>query len=90
MQDHSDTTRDFALSGDGSVLVSGSDDKSVKIWDVKLGRTLKTLTGHRREVFAVDINKAGTTIISGSLDKTCRVWDVESGEELRKVAVGAR
>ncbi|GMH64615.1 hypothetical protein TrST_g10092 [Triparma strigata] len=90
MKGHTDTTRDFAINGDGSRIVSGSDDKTLKLWDVKLGETLKSFEGHRREVFGVAITKAGDTIVSGSLDKTCRIWNAETGAETKKIAVGAR
>jgi len=57
---------------DGS-LVSGSEDKTIKIWDVKNGQTIKTLTGHTGFLSALTVLPDGS-LVSGSWDNTIKIW----------------
>ena len=52
---HTRWVRSVCYSPDGQFIVSGSDDKSIKIWDVKTGQCLKTLVGHNSCVFVYSI-----------------------------------
>ena len=58
-------------------------DESVRIWDVKTGKCLKTLPAHSDPVSAVDFNRDGTLIVSSSYDGLCRIWDTASGQCLK-------
>ena len=58
-----------------NVLASGSEDGSIRIWDVYLGECLQTIRGHKKTV--VSLKSVGTTkLASSSLDNTIRVWDI--------------
>ncbi|SLM38894.1 wd40 repeat-like partial [Lasallia pustulata] len=46
LEGHSDLVSAVAFSPDGKQLASGSDDKTVRIWDAAMGATLQTLEGH--------------------------------------------
>ena len=70
-----------ALSGDGKTLVSGSEDKTVKVWDVGTGQERATLKGHTAPVWSVALSGDGKTLVSGSYDTTVKVWDVVTGQE---------
>lgn len=50
------------------MIVSGSFDESIKIWDVKKGKCMKTLPAHSDPVSAVHFNRDGTMIVSCSHD----------------------
>ncbi|MFN3741871.1 MAG: WD40 repeat domain-containing protein, partial [Anaerolineales bacterium] len=65
---------------DGRTLVSGSSDRTVKVWEVETGRLLRSLEGHPGSVRAVALSADGRTLVSGSSDRTVRAWDVESGQ----------
>ena len=67
---------------DGRRAVSGSDDKTLRIWDLETGQTLTTLQGHTDGVDAVAITPDGRRAVSGSRDKTLRVWHLETGQTL--------
>jgi WD40 repeat protein len=69
-------------SPDGTRIVSGSGDKTLKIWDAGTGAELVTLTGHTAPVYAVAYSWDGTRIVSGSWDETLRIWDAASGKRL--------
>lgn len=49
----------------GKILVTGSFDHSLKLWDVTTARELRTLTGHQHQVLAIDVNRDGTLLASG-------------------------
>ena len=55
-----------AISPDGTTVVSGSSDKTVRVWNLKTGACEKTLEGHSSSVNAVAISPDGTTVVSGS------------------------
>ena len=71
------------LSGinDGTIIATGGQDHSVKIWDHELGPK-QTLTGHVGGVYGIAFAPDGRHLVSGSWDKTLRVWDVNSGKPL--------
>ncbi|KAF9645378.1 WD40 repeat-like protein [Thelephora ganbajun] len=76
---HTDTVRSVTFSPDGLSLVSGGDDKTVKLWDVQTGGAIKTFYGHTRLVWSVSISANSAMIASGSEDRTICLWDVKTG-----------
>ena len=76
---HTDTTYSLAFSLDGTLLVSGSDDKTVKLWDVQTGGVIKTFCDHTSVICSVSISSDRATIASGSHDGTIYLWDVRTG-----------
>ena len=67
-----------ALTPDGRKGISGSRDKTVRVWDLESGECLKVLKGHTNSVRSVALTPDGRKGISGGEDKTVRVWDLES------------
>jgi len=65
---------------DGTLLVSGSADHTIKLWDVQTGGTVKTFCGHTHLVLSVSISADNTMIASGSRDQTIRLWDIGTGQ----------
>jgi WD40 repeat protein len=70
----------LTFSSDGKSLVSGSDDKTVKLWDMQTGGVVKTFHGHTQWVWSVSISADHTRIASGSGDHTICLWDIQTGE----------
>jgi WD40 repeat protein len=80
---HDDLVHSVAVSADGRRAVSGSDDHTVRVWDLDSGELVRTLTGHEDAVHSVAISADGRHAVSGSDDHTVRVWDLDSGELVR-------
>ena len=72
-----------SFSPDGTKVASGSDDNTVKLWDVTSGECLNTLEGHFNHVISVSFSPDGTKVASGSRDRTVKLWDVMSGSCLQ-------
>ena len=83
LKGHSGFVRSVAFSSDGETLASGSDDYTIKLWDVASGQELKTLKGHSLKVWTIAFSPDCKMLASGSHDKTLKVWDVASGQELK-------
>ena len=77
---HTDFIKCAIFSSDGTSLVSGSQDATVKFWDVQTGGAVKTFLGHTSIVWSVSISADLTVIASGSHDKTIRLWNIQIGE----------
>jgi WD40 repeat protein len=84
LEEHTDSCRSVAFSPDGGQLVTGSEDHTVRLWDVHTGAVLQVMTGHDNMVHSVAYSPDGTFIASGSLDRTVKIWDAASGLQVSK------
>jgi len=80
LEGHMKGVASVAFSPDGKYIVSGSKDKTIKIWEVSTGKLVRTLTGHKKYVNSVIVSFDGKYIISGSNDETVKVWEFSTGE----------
>ena len=64
----------MSFSPDGQTLASGSWDRTVRLWDVRTGDLIRTLTGHTSFVYSVSFSPEGQTLASGSSDGTVLLW----------------
>ena len=67
-----------SFSPDGTTLVSGSSDNTVRLWDISTGTLKSEFTGYSFRSRSISFSLDGTTVASGSLDKTVRLWDVST------------
>jgi WD40 repeat protein len=79
---HSHIVRSLAISADGKMLVSGSWDQTIKVWQLETGELVHTLKGHKDRVYAIALSPDGQIIASGSADKTIKLWHLQTGELL--------
>jgi len=80
---HSSYVNSVAFSPDGKLALSGSSDKTLKLWEVATGREIRTFKGHSSHVNAVAFSPDGKLALSGSIDNTLKLWEVSTGRELR-------
>ena len=57
-------------------MVSASDDKTLKVWDLASGKAVATLQGHAASVLACAVTPDGRRVVSASSDQTLKVWDL--------------
>jgi WD40 repeat protein len=80
LEGHANAVVSVAFSPDSQLLVSGSKDKTVKIWRVADGALLHTMQGHLDEVRRVEFSPDGKMVASAALfDQTVRLWRVSDG-----------
>ena len=70
------------MTPDGRRAVSASEDRTLRLWDLESGQTIRTLEGHTERVLAVAVTPDGRRAVSASEDRTLRLWDLESGQTI--------
>jgi serine/threonine protein kinase len=73
-----------AAAPDGRHVVSGSRDKTLRMWDLATGKQVRRLRGHKDAVTSVAVTPDGKYVVSGSWDNTVRLWDLATGQEVRR------
>jgi WD40 repeat protein len=58
-----------SVSPDGKQVVSGSSDRTLRVWDMSTGQCASVLGGHASVVTSVSVNPDGKQVVSGSKDK---------------------
>ncbi|MCB0192032.1 MAG: CHAT domain-containing protein, partial [Anaerolineae bacterium] len=79
------SVRAVAISPDGRQIVTGGDDRMVRVWSAETWEMLRQWRGHTLTVNAVAISPDGRQIVTGGYDGTVRMWSAETGEELRQL-----
>jgi ribosome assembly protein 4 len=64
----------MSWSADSRMLVSGSKDSTLKVWDVEKRKMMFDLPGHSDEVYCLKWSPDGLRVASGSKDKMMRIW----------------
>src|SRR5262249_51615090 len=86
LEGHTGTVTSVAFSPDGKRIVSGSDDKTMKVWDASIGQANLTLEGHARRAMIMAFSPDGKRIVSaGMFDKTLKVWDASLAHRFDEV-----
>ncbi|KAH7974743.1 hypothetical protein HPB49_018987 [Dermacentor silvarum] len=80
---HGHTQAVFCVQFDDTRIVSGSSDKTIKVWNMRTNSpwSVMTLVGHSGTVRCLHLS--GNRLVSGSSDCTIKVWDMRTGRCLR-------
>ena len=81
LKGHTSHVRSVALIPDRRLVISGSTDKKIKVWDLISGNELRTLQGHTDGINTILVTPNGRQIVSASADNTIKVWDISYGLE---------
>ena len=77
---HTSVIYSIAFSPDGAKIVSGSWDKTIRVWETESGRTIAgSFSTHTDRVGSVVFSGDSKHILSGSDSSTIRIWDVDGG-----------
>jgi WD40 repeat protein len=89
--EHSSKLITARFSPDGKQIISSSDDKTIKLWDVASGRLIRTFSGHMKNVISLAFSPDGKQILSGEgydgIDRSSvKLWDAVSGSEIKTIS----
>ncbi|KAK9375466.1 Aldehyde/histidinol dehydrogenase [Lipomyces chichibuensis] len=73
---HSHIVQDAVISSDGLYAISASWDKTMRLWELKTGKTIHRFVGHTSDVLSVSFSSDNRQIVSGSRDKTIKLWNI--------------
>ena len=79
LEGHTDVISAMAFSPDGRILVTGSQDRTLRIWDGTSGTSTGTvLRSHTGGITALEFSPDGRRLVSAALDRTIRLWDTST------------
>jgi len=85
LKDHQGGVQSLILSQDGRIVIAGSGDSQIKVWDIKTGKCKNTLQSNQEGISQVAISHDGHFIVSIGHDSIAMVWDLITGECVAKL-----
>ncbi len=86
LEGHGDVVVSVAVSPDGRRALSGSNDGTIRLWDLESGKQIRRLHGHRGAAWAVAFSPDGRYALGGGKDGDLSLYRVASGEQVRSFA----
>ena len=80
---HSNWVMSVIFSPDGKYVLTGSLDKTARLWDAQTGTELRQFI-HPEIIQTATFSPDGKYMLTGGLDKAARLWDIQTGIEIRK------
>jgi WD40 repeat protein len=80
---HTGPVRAVAFSPDGRLLASGSEDRTIAVWDPETSRRVAVLRGHTQGISSLAFAPDGRTLASAGADENVMLWDPRTGLRLR-------
>ena len=86
---HTDRVTCLIMSHDGKTLISGSQDRTIKFWDLGEKKVIRTLAGffngHLNSVTALAISPDNQTLLSCDADNCLKVWNLNRIQEIHNI-----
>jgi serine/threonine protein kinase len=82
---HQRTIWATAITSNGKTLITGSWDRSIRLWDIEHMRLQRTIIGHGDIILAIALGMNEKVLLSGSRDGTIRVWELPAGRQMRSI-----
>jgi WD40 repeat protein/serine/threonine protein kinase len=82
---HEFAVNSVAVTANSKYIVTGSADKTVRLWELESGKEMRRFIGHEAAVNGIGVTPDNRYVVSVSSDKTVRVWELESGKEVRQL-----
>ncbi len=82
---HQSNVKTVAFSPDGRYAATGSEDLTVKLWDVASGAEIRTFAGHAAEISAVAVVAGGELVVSGDEKGVIKLWNALTGKEISSI-----
>ncbi|WP_366558359.1 serine/threonine-protein kinase [Okeania sp. SIO3B5] len=79
---HTASVTTLAITPSGRILVSGSADKTIKFWDLGVGKLISTILAHQGQVNAVAISPDGQTLASVGSDRLMKFWNIQTSSRI--------
>src|SRR4029453_18466394 len=87
---HAREVTSLAMDSDSRMLISGSEDGTVRVWELRHGQLLRTFEHRRLGVRAVATTTDGRIVLSGGADGMLYLWDTDRGELVARFSGEAR
>ncbi|NEP53412.1 MAG: WD40 repeat domain-containing protein, partial [Moorea sp. SIO3C2] len=79
---HTSPVNAVAVTPDGTRVISGASDNTVRVWNLATGKEIQRFNGHNLPVVAVAVTPDGKRVISAAFDNTVKVWNSATGTEI--------
>ncbi len=93
LKGHRDKVTCLGISFSGRTLLSGSQDKTIRFWDLQERKVIRTLggyfDGHLSKVTALALTPDNQTLISCGADNSLKIWDVNRAREIQNISFSA-
>ena len=70
------------FSPDDRFVLTGSMDKTARLWDVQSGKELRTFNGHTSWIWSAAFSPDGQRVLTACVDGTAKLWDTATGHEV--------
>ena len=80
---HQDRINCLIFSNDGKYVLTGSNDNTIKLWDVNAAKELKTYIGHKDWITSITFLNDGEYFLSASNDNTVCLWNINQETPLK-------
>ena len=77
---HGAEVNQVAFTPDGTILITCDEYHTIKMWEVKTKKLLRTIQGHHRPITSLAIASNGRYFLTGADDQTVRLWQVKTGK----------